>query len=689
MSEGVSAFSRLQTRVSDLGRNRRFCIAVACVFALVLITVGALVYREAARMHHFTQVVPPLLKQANLLTKEAVALELTEKGTLTVAGETIGDIALQARLQRLFNEAGTIDGIAEAASILVSSARPQWLPGAFVDEPWLVIAGITIAVAIVSFACASELAIALIGVTLASAMLWWIGIAADRPSLAISLTSIPLFLFAFAVCVHGCLTLLDRASPIFAIAGGVVREAMRMKIAVAFAAVALITIPLLPQWIDPTQPLRYQVQTYLSRSMDVMYLVCTFLTVFLGCATVAFEIRDRQAWLTLTKPVSRLSWLVGKWLGLLMINAAILAVATLAMYAFLVQVRSRPAQDILDALAVEDEVLVARIGGVPDFTRMAGEELQAAVEAEMKSDPNIRADLADGTRTEIEVKKQLARTIIESNLKSQRSISPGAERVYTFTGLGDSRTSGANLALRYKFFSGESDPNESYPVIFVFGEGEEESWSDRKFIAAQTNVIAVPGACVTANGTIKIKIINAGFNQEAREGQNPYYPGNSTIAFDPDGLELLYRVGGFGENLLRAQCVNLLKISFLAMLAVTCASILNFPVACLVVFSVFAAGSIGPFLATSVDEYHIRTESVGLKVFEFIIRSVAGATEFSVRAFGEARANGPLVEGRLISWWDVGRTFILIGVAWSGVLLVLGFTAFRRKELAIYSGQGG
>ena len=86
MSEGVSAFSRLQTRVSDLGRNRRFCIAVASVFALVLITVGALVYREAARMHHFTQVVPPLLKQANLLTKEAVALELTETGTLTVGG---------------------------------------------------------------------------------------------------------------------------------------------------------------------------------------------------------------------------------------------------------------------------------------------------------------------------------------------------------------------------------------------------------------------------------------------------------------------------------------------------------------------------------------------------------------------------------------------------------------------------
>jgi len=42
-----------------------------------------------------------------------------------------------------------------------------------------------------------------------------------------------------------------------------------------------------------------------------------------------------------------------------------------------------------------------------------------------------------------------------------------------------------------------------------------------------------------------------------------------------------------------------------------------------------------------------------------------------------------------VSWIDVGRTFILIGVAWSGALLALGLAVFRRKELAIYSGQGG
>jgi hypothetical protein len=30
----------------------------------------------------------------------------------------------------------------------------------------------------------------------------------------------------------------------------------------------------------------------------------------------------------------------------------------------------------------------------------------------------------------------------------------------------------------------------------------------------------------------------------------------------------------------------------------------------------------------------------------------------------------------------------VIGLAWTGLTLLIGWAAFRRKELAIYSGQG-
>jgi len=612
-----------------------------------------------------------------------------EEGTVTVDGEVIGDPALAKAMERMFEDGGRIERIAEATSALVETQRKDWVPDAITQEPWLAPAGAAVALGVVLFACWQGLSVQLVAVTLAAGGIGAAMVAANRPALASSLAAIPLFLFMFSVVVRLLLAALDRAHPVYAVAGSVVREAMRMRIAIAFGAVAIVTIPVLPQLIDPTSPLRYQVQTYLSRSLDTMYVVCAFLTVFLGCATVAFEIRDRQAWTTLTKPVSRFSWLLGKWLGLVALNVAILFTCSVAMFVFLGQMRARPAQDLYDAIAVQDEVLVARVGGFPSFTRLTPDELQAAVEEAMKADPNIQADLRDGVRSEIEIKKALARAIGEDYLKQQRVIGPSTERVYRFTGLSDQRRAGGNLSLRYKFYAGESDPNVVYPVIFVFGTGDRQQWIDSEFVAAQSNIVPVPASSIADDGSLEIRVQNLKLNRNAREGEPQFSDGLASFAFDPDGLELLYRVGGFNDNLLRAQLVNLVKLSFLGMLSVVCASVLSFPIACLVVFTVFSAGSIGPFLATSVAEYRIRTDSGTLKAFEAVVRAVAGATEFSVRAFGEAEANGPLVEGRLVSGTTVLRAVGLIGVAWSGVLLVLGTLAFRRKELAIYSGQGG
>ena len=685
----MSAYAALQSKIERLGRSKRFRSSVAVVFSTLIVLVVVIAYREAARMDDLAMRLPPLLAKADLTAKEPIAMELVERGTITLDGVAIGDIALSKSMQRLFEASGKIERVTDAASQLLATQRKPWLPIGLAQEPWLALAFGALALAVVQFACFSGLAVELVVISIAAVLLGGGLLLAGRPNLAASLAAIPLLLFLFLLVVRLLLEALDRARPIYAVAGGVVREAMRLRIALGFGAIAIVAIPLMPQAIDPTRPLRYQVQTYLSGSLDTMYLVCAFLTVFLGCATVAFEIRDRQAWTTVTKPVSRLSWLAGKWLGLVALNVAILLTSTVAMYAFLAQIRSRPAQDLSDAIAVQDEVLVARVGGFPSYNRLTAAELEAAVDETMKADPNIQADLRDGVRTAIEVKQTVARAITEEYYKQQRSIGPNLERVYRFTGLAEQRAFGGNLTLRYKFYAGESDPNSVYPVVFVFGTGDRQAWIDHNFIAAQSNVVPVPASAVADDGTLEVRVQNQALNKTARPGDLSFIPGMGTIFFDPEGLELLYRVGGFGENLLRAQLMNLLKLSFLGMLSVVCAASLSFPVACLVVFTVFSAGSIGPFLATSVAEYRIRTDSGTLKGFEAVVRAIAGATEFSVRAFGEAEGNGPLVEGRLVSWFGVARAFVMIGIGWSGVLLTLGFAAFRRKELAIYSGQGG
>ena len=688
MSEVAGLGQRISNRLSDLGRSRSFRSAVAAVFTIAFLAVGGVYFAEGSRIAALQERLPPILEKADLGAKDPVAVQLAERGTVTLDGVEIGNAALAQRMARMFEATGRLDRPYDAAALLLGTERKPWLPVPIAENPSLAIAGAALGAIVTLAACTSGLAVGLVILALASGAIWGAAWALGRPSYALNLVGIPVLLFVFALVVRLLLALLDRPSPMFAVAGSVVRESMRLKIALAFAAIAIVTIPLLPQLIDPDMPLRYQVQTFLSRALDTMYLVCALLTVFLGCATVAFEIRDRQAWTTLTKPVSRMSWLAGKWLGIVALNAAILSTSTLAMSVYLVQLRSRPAQDIYDYIAIESEVLAARVGSAPVFASLSADELQARVESEMKSDPNTQADLRDGTRSEIEVKQTFAKAILERHLANQRTINPNLEKVYRFVGL-DRGGAGETLTLRYKFYSGDSDPNALYPVVFVFGTGERQQWTDANFVAAQSNVVSVPASAISDEGVLEIRVQNLKFNPNARDGEPPFVPGMGTIYFDPDGFELLHRVGGFGDNLLRAQLVNILKLSFLGMLSVVCASILSFPVACMIVFTALSAGSIGSFLGSSVTEYRIRSDSGAVKAFESTVKAIAGATEFTLRAYSQAQANGPLVEGRLVSWWDVGRTFLLIGVAWSGLLLLGGFALFRRKELAIYSGQGG
>jgi NADH:ubiquinone oxidoreductase subunit H len=73
---------------------------------------------------------------------------------------------------------------------------------------------------------------------------------------------------------------------------------------------------------------------------------------------------------------------------------------------------------------------------------------------------------------------------------------------------------------------------------------------------------------------------------------------------------------------------------------------------------------------------------------QFIVRAIAGVVEFALRPFGQTSANDLLVKGRNVSWDRMLQAVAVIGFAWTGTTLVIGWLAFRRKELAVYSGQG-
>ena len=62
--------------------------------------------------------------------------------------------------------------------------------------------------------------------------------------------------------------------------------------------------------------------------------------------------------------------------------------------------------------------------------------------------------------------------------------------------------------------------------------------------------------------------------------------------------------------------------------------------------------------------------------------------EYLLRPFGQTSANDLLVKGRNVSYQRMTQAIAVIGLAWTGTTFIIGWLVFRRKELAIYSGQG-
>jgi hypothetical protein len=344
--------------------------------------------------------------------------------------------------------------------------------------------------------------------------------------------------------------------------------------------------------------------------------------------------------------------------------------------------RARPALDELDSIAVRDEVLAARDSSSPIYTRLTREQLQAAVDATIESDAGLKQDIQDGRQRLDEVRRTVSAERQKEHLADQRQVAPGESRTLVFPGLGAARALGGTMTLRFVMHAGASDSHSVYPILFRFKDG---SWLDRKFVPAQASTIVLPVDLIDDQGRLQIEFMNLAFDSKARE----FSPGPNTFSWDQDAMQVLYRVGGFESNYLRAMTVNLVKLSFLAMLAVCSATILSFPVACLFSFGIFLAASMSPFLADSLKYpvVELGEGPIGQIVREAVLGLAAGI-ESLLRPFGQTGANDALVRGIHVGWSVVLEAVGVIGVAWTGLTLLAGWAAFRRKELAIYSGQG-
>jgi ABC-type transport system involved in multi-copper enzyme maturation permease subunit len=368
------------------------------------------------------------------------------------------------------------------------------------------------------------------------------------------------------------------------------------------------------------------------------------------------------------KPIARWQIWLGKWLGIISLNAALLALSGASVYGLLQWRASRLPAD--EQQVLRSEVLVARGSAKPeDLTQKIEADTEQQLRERLQKDPLTTADL-------IEVRKQ-----IREQIKAEYQLVPPGYPKQWEINLSAIKSSIRNrpLQLRIKFNAADHTTTGTFVGLWAVGTpGKTEIAAlEPMSLAPDTfHEFAIP-ANIDENGNLIIAFLNR----------------NNTALLFPleDGIELLYREGSFGLNYIRGLGIIFCWMSLLAALGLAAASFLSFPVAAFVACSVMTVVMSSSIIANAVSEGTIANynaekggrgstpaDIVVMPVFKAIITIINMAKKFSPIDF--------LSTGRSITWADLGLAFSQVVLFLGGILALFGMFVFTRRELATAQG---
>lgn len=511
---------------------------------------------------------------------------------------------------------------------------------------------------------------------------------------------------SFASLMQALRVAFSASHPVFAIARNVVAEAVRMKISLLFIVLLVLSLALLPQFLDagtaanPT-PLRYRVQAFLQYSIAGTSVLVALLSIVLGVYTVASEQREKVIWQTMTKPVRAWHYVLGKWLGVVGVAAVLLGVSSTGIFLFTEYLRNQPAIGEIvsyvprdprttiteDRLALEYQVLVGRatvsFSRPPEIEQIAVQAFQERLASEKK---DREQDLSRSLPPidEEKLKKQVLQEVFTAFL----SVMPGDSRVYEFKGLGAARDLGLPVTFRYKVNAGANNPTDFFNITITVPQNPPHV---RNVPLGQMLTELFPPTAIVDmpkkdkdgkeyfETLLPVVITNADIE---RRTVNP-----QTITFPPDGLEISYPASSFAANFFRVILVIWLKIAFLAIVGIAAATFLSFPVACLTALGVFFVAESSSFMNKALEFYSVYDQKDdAVQVDRLIIKPIARLLSDTFQFYGDLSPTGNLVEGRLVPWSQViyaGGVFFIIIAA----LFAVGAFILQKRELATYSGH--
>src|SRR4051794_36309293 len=136
------------------------------------------------------------------------------------------------------------------------------------------------------------------------------------------------------------------------------KAALRFRLFIVVTALLLGAVVLLPVLIKDDGTARGFTQILLTYTLSAITGLLGLSTLWLACGTLARDIEDCQMQVVAVKPIARWRIWLGKWLGIMSLNAALLTIAGIGIYSLLLVRATKLSPD--EQQVLHNEILVAR-----------------------------------------------------------------------------------------------------------------------------------------------------------------------------------------------------------------------------------------------------------------------------------------------------------------------------------------
>jgi len=169
---------------------------------------------------------------------------------------------------------------------------------------------------------------------------------------------------------------------IWAVATNTIKQALRMKIAAVFIILLVILLPIMGVTATGDGTIKGRLQTFVSYGLSLTNLLLCLLTIIVSIYSLTSDIQQRQIYTVITKPIRRFQLLLGKLLGVIILDAALLILFAATIYAITIYMPKffKVTEDQQSAL--KNEFFTARVGLIPAEADVTKEALDTYKELE-------------------------------------------------------------------------------------------------------------------------------------------------------------------------------------------------------------------------------------------------------------------------------------------------------------------